>query len=278
MPPTWFLLVSFLVLLVLFLAWRLVRSGTWKQIQLRKAAGLAASGKTDEMLAYLRRNMNRKDVSDPLTNALVYYYIKSGQFDLAESVINEAIERGDTSALALAQLGYVAGGRKDPEKAEAYYRTALSMDGSLRPTMNVNIAALLIESGERLEEAEKLLLEALELSDDASRKSGVHTNLAFLYLKMRKPVEARVQAMTAYELIPSGSVILNASRANALSLASRACAMQGEEAESASLASKALKLVRDLPGMGRMAEELERMAAGGAGGEVPPEEGSAGGS
>ncbi|OPL17972.1 MAG: hypothetical protein AVO35_07370 [Candidatus Aegiribacteria sp. MLS_C] len=274
MPPLWFLLASFLVLLVFFLAWRLVRSGTWKQVQLRKAAGLAASGKTEEMLSYLRRNMNSRDVSDPLTNALVYYYIKSGQFDLAESVIDDAIERGDTSALALAQLGYVAGGRKDAARAEEYYRMALSMDESLKPTMNVNIAGLLIESGERLEEAEKLLLEALELREGATG-SGVHANLALLYLKMRKPVEARVQAMTAYELLPSGSVILNASRANALSLASKACAMQGDADESAKLATKALKLVRDVPGMGRMAEELERMASAGAGVE-PPEDGSAG--
>ncbi len=262
MPPFWFILTSFLVLLVLFLSWRLVSSRTWKQLQLRKAAKLAAAGRTGEMLGFLRRNMNRKDVSDPITNALVYFYIKSGQFDEAESVISTAIEKGDDSAMALAQLGYVAGGRKDHAAAEEYYRRALSMDESLRPTMNMNIAGMLIETGQRLDEAEKLLKETLELREGTTR-SGVHTNLAMLYLKKEQPVEARVQAMTAYELLPSGSAILNGSRASALALASRACAMQGEPDEAAKLASKALKLVQDIPGMERMAEELRHMVSSG---------------
>lgn len=258
MPPIWFTIVAFLIMLVLFLSWRLVRSRAWKHIQLRKAAKLAAAGKTDDMLDFLKRNMKKKDVSDPLTNALVYFYIKAGQYDEAESIINQAIEKGDGSAMALAQLGYVAGGRKDHKKAEELYREALSRDDSLKPTMNMNIAGMLIEQGERLDEAEELLTEALELRDGSAR-SGIHANLAMLYLKKKKPVEARVQAMTAYELIPAGSIILNSSRANALALASRACAMQGEKDEASKLATKALKLIEDIPGMDRLAQELKHM-------------------
>jgi Flp pilus assembly protein TadD len=266
MPPFWFILTVFLVLVVFFLAWRMVRSRTWKHLQLRKAAKLAASGSTEQMLAYLRRNMNSRDVSDPITNALVYFHIKAGQFNEAEEIIRKAIERGDDSGMALAQMGYVAGGRGDREKAESYYRQALEIDESLKPTMNVNIAGMLIESGQRLDEAEKLLKEALDLRKGSSR-SGIHANLAMLYLKRNKPVEARVQAMTAYELIPAGSMILNSSRANALALASRACRMQGEKEEAAKLASKALKLIQDLPGMDRLADELRKMA----GAEEAPE-------
>jgi len=248
-------------MLVFFLAWRLVRSRTWKQIQLRKAAKLAAVGKTDDMIDFLKRNLNKKDVSDPLTNALVYFYIKAGNFDEAELIINQAIEKGDDSAMALAQLGYVAGGRKDHGKAEEYYREALNRDDSLKPTLNMNIAGLLIDLGERLDEAENLLKEALELRDGSAR-SGIHANLAMLYLKMNKPVEARVQAMTAYELIPSGSMILTSSRANALALASRACTMQGETDEAARLSSKALKLIDGIPGMDGLAHELKQMVKG----------------
>ncbi|MCK5117392.1 MAG: hypothetical protein KAR44_12390, partial [Candidatus Aegiribacteria sp.] len=54
-------------------------------------------------------------------------------------------------------------------------------------------------------------------------------------------------------------IILTSSRANALALASRACSMQGENDEASKLASKALKLVEDLPGMNRLAEELRHM-------------------
>jgi len=258
MPPILFTITIFLILLVFFLAWRLIKSPTWKQLRLRKAAKLAAVGKTDDMIKFLKRNMNRKNVSDPLTNALIYFYIKAGQYDEAESIILQAIEKGDDSAMALAQLGYVAGGRKDHKKAEELYREALKRDDSLKPTMNMNIAGMLIELGERLDEAEELLTEALELREGSAR-SGIHVNLAMLYLKKKQPVDARIQAMTAYELIPSGSIILTSTRANALALASRACSMQCEKDEASKLASKALKLVEDLPGMGRLAQELKHM-------------------
>ncbi|MCD4701566.1 MAG: tetratricopeptide repeat protein [Candidatus Aegiribacteria sp.] len=258
MPPIWFIILAFLALTVFFLAWRLIKSPTWKQIQLRKAAKLAVGGKTDDMIDFLKRNMNSKSVSDPLTNALVYFYIKAGQYDEAESIILQAIEKGDDSAMALAQLGYVAGGRKDHKKAEELYREALTCDDSLKSTMNMNIAGMLIELGERLDEAEELLKEALELREGSAR-SGIHVNLAMLYLKKKQPVDARVQAKTAFELIPSGSIILRSSRANALALASRACSMQGEKDEAIKLASKALKLIEDLPGMDRIGQELKHM-------------------
>lgn len=256
MPQTLYVIIAFLVLLVFFLAWRLVKSQAWKQIQLRKAAKLAAVGKTDDMISYLNRNINRKHVSDPLTNALIYFHIRAGNFDEAEAIIAYAMEKGDDSGMALAQLGYVHGGRGDRTKAEEYYMKALEREESLKPTMYMNIAGMLIESGERLDEAEDLLNQALELREGSAR-SGIHTNLAMLYLKKKQPVDARVQAMTAYELIPSGSILLNTSRANALAIASRACMMQGDKSEASKFASKALKLIEDLPGTDRLAEELK---------------------
>ena len=42
-------------------------------------------------------------------------------------------------------------------------------------------------------------------------------------------------------------------------MSSRACSMQGEMDEASKLATKALKLIEDLPGMGRLAEELKHM-------------------
>jgi len=257
----WFTTAVFLVLVFGFLAWRFLGSRTWKQLQLRKAAAMAAAGRTDDMLRYLRRNINPGDLGDPVTNALVYFYMKAGRFDDAEKIILGAMKRGGETALALAQMGYVAGGRKEYAESEVYYRKAMDLDESLKPTMNVNIAGMLIETGQRLDEAEKLLFEAMELREGAGR-SGIHANLAMLYMKLKRPVDARVHAMTAYELIPSGSSLLNVSRANVLALASRACAMQGDGEEASKLASKALKLVRNLPGTEELVSTLEKMVAG----------------
>lgn len=261
MPTEITVVLAFLALVVIFLAWRLATSSTWKQIQLRKAAKMASSGDVDGMLRYLDRNMRKKDVSDPLTNAFIYFHIRSGNYEEAEKAIREAIRLGDGSGMALAQLGYVAGGRRDRELAEDMYRKAMEKDPSLRGTMLMNISGMLVESGERLDEAEEMLREALELREGSAR-SGVHLNLAYLHLKRKQPVEARVQAMTAYELIPSGGPLLNTTRANALALASRACLMQGDEAEARSLAAKALHLVEGIPGMEQLAEELRRLVPG----------------
>jgi len=250
--------LAFLILLVLFLAWRLATSSTWKQLQLRRAARMASSGDVEGMLAYLRRNMKRKDVSDPLTNALVYFHIRSGNLDAASAVIEEAIRLGDRSGMALAQLGYVAGGRGDRALAEKRYLEAMERDPSLRGTMLMNISGMLIESGERLDEAEGMLREALDLREGTAR-SGIHMNLAMLYLKRRQPVEARVQAMTACELIPAGGALAATTKANALALAARACLMQGDCGEAGLLATKALRLIEDVPGMERLADELKRI-------------------
>lgn len=261
MPAEIYTVIVFLILIVLFLAWRLTKSTTWKQLQLRKAARMATGGDIEGMLAYLRRNMKRNDVSDPLTNALIYFHIRSGDYDRAEKAIRDAIDRGDDSGMALAQLGYVAGGRGDRAGAEECYRGAMEKDDALKGTMYVNIAGMLIEADERLDEAEELLRKALELREGAAR-SGVHMNLAMLHLRRKQPVDARVQAMTAYSLIPSGSLLLNTSRANALSMASRACLMQGEKDEATRLAGKALKLVEEIPGTEKLAAELRHIVSG----------------
>jgi Tfp pilus assembly protein PilF len=268
MPTEIVVVLVFLIMVVLFLAWRLATSSTWKQLQLRRAAKMASSGDVEGMLKYLRRNMKKSDVSDPLTNALIYFHIRSGNLDEAAGAIEEAIRLGDTSGMALAQMGYVAGGRGDRKQAELNYREAMERDPSLRGTMLVNISGMLVESGERLDEAEGMLREALDLREGSAR-SGIYMNLALLHLRRKQPVEARVQALTAYELIPAGGLLMSTTRANALAIASRACMMQGDRAEAASLAAKALHLVEDIPGMEKLADELRKLVPAGAAGSSP---------
>jgi len=248
-------LIVFFGVLLFLLAWRVIKSTAWKKMRLQKSAKLAAEGNIEGMKKILRRNMNPKDVSDLLTNALIYYHIRAGEFSEAEKVVSEAVRLGDKSGMAIAQLGYIAGGRGNRELAEEYYRKAAKKDDRLSGTMNINIAAMYIQSNEKLDEAEELLKSALDLREETGR-TGVHMNLAMLYLKKKDYIQARVQAMIAYELIPSGTMILNINRANALGIAARACANQGENDESSKLASKALKIISDIPGQEKLREEL----------------------
>lgn len=244
----------------LYLSRKVFTSSAWKRYQLRRASILAAKGQIQKMIRYLERNMDRSSVSDPLTNALVFFHIRSGQLDRAEELVMDAMERGDGSGRAVAQLGYIAAGRDRREEAEQYYRRALKLDPELGSTVNVNLAAMLIEDGRDLEEAEKLLNQALELREGSSR-SGVHINLALLYMKRGRPRQALVQALTGYELMPAQRVTAR-SRANALAIAARAYRDQGEKEESARLASKALKTLEEVetPEDDRLYTELSHLA------------------
>jgi Tfp pilus assembly protein PilF len=258
----WYKLGVIVVLLAIFLylSHRLFKSMPWKRFQLRRASIMAAGGRVEKMLRFLERNRDRSSVSDPLTNALVYFLIRAGSLDRAEDVVNEAMERGDDSGRALAQLGYIAGGRQDTESAESYYRRALEKDESLKSTLNVNLAALLIEEGERFEEAERLLEEALEMREGIGR-SGVHLNLAILHMKRDEHRKALVQAQTAYELLPN-SEATRRSRAQALALASRAYVSLGEREESRKMASKAMKLLEKASADDNLVKELRHLTEG----------------
>ncbi len=247
-----------LLAIVFYLAWRLIRSPYWKQRQLKKASVMAARGDIDGMIGYLEKNRNTRSVSCPLSNALIYFLIRAGRLDEAESVILDAIEKGDSSGIAIAQLGYVSADRGEKGAAEEYYRRAIRKDDSLKSTLNVNLAALLIESGERLDEAEELLREALE-HREGNAKSGVHVNLALLHMKRNEPREALVQALTGYELMP-GAGFTKLSRAQALAVAARAYRSLGDTSEAAKMAGKAIKLLEGLPGTDKLAEELRHLS------------------
>ena len=254
--------IAALLAIAFYLAVRFIRSPIWKQRQLRKASIMAARGDIEGMIGYLGRNRNRSSVSCPLSNALIYFLIRAGRFDEAEALILEAIEKGDSSGTAIAQLGFVSGGRGESRSAEEFYRRAIEKDESLKPSLNSNIAALLIESGERLDEAEALLREALDGREGVAR-SGIHVNLALLHMKRSEPRDALVQALTGYELMP-GADFTRLSRAQALAIAARAYQSLGDGAESSKMAGKALKLLKGLPGTEKLASELGHLSEGGS--------------
>lgn len=235
-----------------------MRTRAWKRLQLRRASILAASNRVDAMIRLLQRNRDRRSVLDPLTNALVYFFIRAGRLDEAEDTVAEAIQKGDSSGTALGQLGLIASGRGRADEAESFYRKALEKDPSLIRSLGVNLAGLLIEKRQGLDEAERLLEQALESREGASR-SGVHVNMALLGLARGESRDALVHAMTGYELMPAGEAS-RGPRAQALALAARASGLLGEREEAAELSRKALGLLDGLQGFEKLRTEIEEMA------------------
>jgi len=252
-----FVLAGVCLAAVVFLGYRLIRSPYWKQRQLRKASEMAAAGRVDDMIAYLEANRDRKKVSCPLTNALIFYFIRSGDTDRAEKVVMDAVGEGDGSATAMAQMAYIAQQRGNHDDAEKFYRQAISMDEKLAATMKVNLAGLLITTEKNLEEAETLLEEALEQREGAG-KSGVYLNLAMLHMKKKDYSRARMTALTSAELLPNTPVTA-LGRAQAFGLTARCSKFLKDAPEAKRLAEKALKVLGEMPGTEKLRQELTEL-------------------
>lgn len=258
MPHLALVLAAAALLFCVFLATRLLKSPFWKRRQLRKASLMAARGDIKGMTGYLGANMDRGRVSCPLTNALVYFYIRSGDLDSAERIVTDAIGRGDDSGGALAQLAYIAQGRNEWDNAEKLYRKAMEIEPSLAPSLGMNIAGSLIQRNTRLDEAEELLNGALESVNGPSR-SSVHLNLAMLNSLRGSHSQAKVHALTAFELMQDIE-ITRLGRAQALGLAAGASIRMKDPVEASRLSQKALKVLGDLPGAEKLRTELTEMA------------------
>jgi len=215
---------------------------------------MAASGKVEEMKAYLESNRDRSRVTCPLTNALIYYFIRSGDTDRAEKIVMEAMGAGDDSGTAMAQMAYISQQRGDYSDAEKFYRQAIARDEKLAGTMKVNLAGLLINMDQRLDEAEEMLEEALEQREGAG-KSGVFLNMAMLHMKRKDYSRARMNAITSAELLPDNP-LTRMGKAQAFGLAARCSEKLGDVKEAKRLASKALKILDRHPGTSKLQEEL----------------------
>lgn len=248
------------LLFLLALGFGLARSPFWKRRQLRKASMMAARGRIQEMISYLRANMDKSRVSCPLTNALVYFFIRAGDLDSAEKIVTEAMGRGDSSGGAVAQMAYIAQGRGEWENAEKLYLRAMELEPSLAPALRMNVAGMLIQGNVRLGEAETLLQEALEAPGGPS-KSSVHLNLAMLNSRLGNHSRAKVHALTAFELMPDTQVS-RLGRAQALGFAAGASRGMNDPGEASRLAAKAVKVLGDTPGADKLREELADLARG----------------
>ncbi len=257
MNDKFYLILGLCIAAFVYLGYRLIKSPVWKQRQLQKASRMAAEGRVDDMISYLEKNRNRKKVSCPLTNALVFYFIRSGDVDRAEKTVMEAVGAGDSSGTAFAQMAYIAQQRGDNQNAEKFYRNAMIKDEKLAGTMKVNLAGLLINMDERLDEAETLLEEALEEREGAG-KSGVYLNLAMLHMKRKDLSRARMSALTSAELLPD-SPLTRLGKAQALGLAARCSANMGDRKEAERMAKKALKVLNEEPGTEKLQQELSAL-------------------
>lgn len=110
-------------------------------------------------------------VDDPLTPEehinLGLSYERKGEFDLAEKEFMTASEKLPAAYVYLGNLYYVT---ERPERAEKYYRKAIAEDPRNADALN-NLAWLFYTKRENLDEAEQLVIQAIEMD---TPKNGMY--------------------------------------------------------------------------------------------------------
>jgi tetratricopeptide (TPR) repeat protein len=130
--------------------------------------------------------------TDPLT---AEEHVKLGAIYAGQDFREEAQREFETAlnqkpdfVPALIGLGNLSFEKGNPERAEQYYARALEVVPE-HPGASNNLACMYVEQGRKLEEAERLGLQALT-AGDALRPYILHT-LAAVYLKQGRYLEAR---------------------------------------------------------------------------------------
>ncbi len=129
-------------------------------------------------------------------------YEAKGEWNLAISEYQAALEKGESPSTIQGYLGNVYYGKKNYPKAEKSYRKALQLDPGNAPVLN-NLAALYLNEGKELIEAERLVQRAIEV--DPTRKSYYLDTLGEIYLARREYDFALTVFQEAKGLVPLDS-------------------------------------------------------------------------
>ncbi len=123
-------------------------------------------------------------LNDPLSGEehlqLGLSYEARGEWDLAISEYQTAIDKGASPAVVQGYLGNAYYGKQDYVAAEQAYRTSLRLDARNAPILN-NLASLYLVNRKDLLQAERFIQQAIEI--DPTRKPYYLDTLGAIYLE-----------------------------------------------------------------------------------------------
>lgn len=149
-------------------------------------------------------------LKDPLSSEehlrLGLSYEAQGQWDLALSEYEAALEKGGPSSLIQGYRGNVYFSKKEYPSAKAAYQKSLSENPQNAPVLN-NLAFLYLAQKENLKEAERLIHRAIEA--DPPRKPYYLDTLGGVYLERGEPDLALSAYREAEQLAPADPSFLD---------------------------------------------------------------------
>lgn len=149
-------------------------------------------------------------LNDPLSGEehlqLGLSYEARGEWDLAISEYQTALDKGGSASVIQGYLGNAHYGKKDYIAAEQAYQKALHLNPRNAPILN-NLASLYLIERRDLLEAERFVQQAIEI--DPTRKPYYLDTLGAIYVARTEYELALAAYREAAALLPSDPVLLN---------------------------------------------------------------------
>jgi tetratricopeptide (TPR) repeat protein len=167
------------------------------------AESLSRLGRLDPAIALLETQARQHPGDPSHAIALAALLAENERFDRAETVLKETASRFPQDIALTFQLGAVYEQAGDNGRAEQAFREVLALDPSHAPTLNY-LGYMFAERGERLDEAVRLLEQALRLDP---HNGSYLDSLGWAYFKQKKLDLARVYLSRAAEQLGTNSVV-----------------------------------------------------------------------
>jgi len=161
------------------------------------------NGESAKAIAILERAVSLHPDDVQAHVALAGVLSDAREFTKAEDVLARAASKFPQDINVPFQLGAVLEEQNKPADAERAFRQALTLDPLHAPTLNY-LGYMLAERGQRLDEAVKLIAQAVEIDPD---NGSYLDSLGWAYFKQGQFQKAREYLVKAGDQMPSNSVV-----------------------------------------------------------------------
>lgn len=197
-------IVGLLIVLVLFVLLIHMLYGMYKRKHmesiLKEVDRLNKNGRRDDAIHVLEKEVKMK-FNETKFLSLINLVLASGDFQKALDFFERNDELGHKTFNVEMMWAYTKFLNNDFDGAIKHYNKLLKDYKENENIINFNLASVLLEKEEKLEEVEKIYTDLLN-SDKLQQKFNIYINLGYAQMKMQKYEDAIINEKIALEQIP----------------------------------------------------------------------------
>jgi tetratricopeptide (TPR) repeat protein len=165
---------------------------------------LQEQGKVQEAIEQLQAMAQKNPENAEIRYYLASIYEESGRYDEAESHLQQALDKDPNNPRYLFRLGVVYDKQKKKESSIEAMRRVIALEPQNASALNY-LGYTYADLGQNLDEAERLILEALKYKPD---DGFITDSLGWVYYKKGDYQKALTYLKKASEIVPEDPVIL----------------------------------------------------------------------